>query len=72
MQTSICPKCKNSELVEDAQFCWKCGFELGNYCDNPNCPNPTSKELPDPFIYCPYCGTPTHYTQIGFLQKSEF
>ena len=77
MQTT-CPRCHNNDISENETFCWNCGLELGNCCDNPECvyQGPLSErnvvELPDNFTYCPYCGSQTRFAKIGFVKPLEF
>ena len=74
----ICPKCHNPNVDENESFCWNCGLELGNCCDNPECVYEGANsergvvELPDNFTYCPYCGSETRYAKLGFAVQIEF
>lgn len=78
MEERKCPRC-HADLAEDTPYCWNCGFQLGNYCDNPECvvdeytdPERMIVDLPPHFTYCPYCGSQTHYAKLGFAKQLVF
>lgn len=76
--TAICPRCHNRNIGDNDAYCWNCGLELGNFCDNPSCTSRESiserrvVELPDNFTFCPYCGSETYYARLGVVQTIEF
>lgn len=80
MDTKItCPKCNNPDCGQEDEYCWNCGAELINYCTNPECPQlavldgtEPSVVLPSNFTFCPYCGSPTHFSKIGYTFPLEF
>lgn len=74
-----CPKCGNPNCEADHSYCWNCGIELGNCCENENCfsAGQTDAEhgvldLPDNYVYCPYCGELTRYGKAGHIRETEF
>lgn len=69
MEYRVCPNCGNPEIEEAHGFCWNCGLELGNCCENAEC---QAGELPDKFTYCPHCGSETRYANLGFAERLEF
>lgn len=78
MEERKCPQCHAADLAENAPFCWNCGFELGNYCENPDCVDDefnlddSVTMLPDKFTYCPHCGSQTRYGRLGFAVPLKF
>lgn len=75
----ICPKCGNPDCDVTDNYCWNCGLESGNCCENENCFAAGQTEarngvldLPDNYSYCPYCGEPTRYAKGGFLKEIDF
>ena len=69
MEYRVCPNCGNPEIEEANGFCWNCGLELGNCCENPEC---QAGDLADKFTYCPHCGSETRYAKLGFAVRLEF
>ncbi len=72
MEKTPCPNCGNPNLAPDDRFCWNCGFEFGNCCENPDCQDSDDLTLPDEFTYCPYCGEETRFAKLGFAERIEF
>lgn len=75
----VCPNCHNPNCDATHDYCWNCGIELGNCCENPECPaagltdnDHGVLDLPDNFSFCPYCGQPTRYKAGGYIQQLEF
>lgn len=74
-----CPKCGNSDCDINDSFCWNCGAELGNCCENEECIAAEQTgadhgilDLPDNYVYCPYCGSLTRYGKAGYVVEVNF
>jgi hypothetical protein len=70
----VCVKCGFNDHVTNAKHCQNCGFELLNFCTNPDCesnevPSEEYQAIPYDAKYCPYCGSESTY--FGFLTDSE-
>ena len=75
----VCPKCHNPRCESDHDYCWNCGYELGNYCTNTECPqiglsdvDEYVVQLPSDYAHCPYCGHPSRYALDGYIAPLEF
>lgn len=76
---TTCPKCGNPNCEADHSFCWNCGLELGNCCENPECPvlgatdeDESVVNLNSEYVYCPYCGKETRYATLRLVQQMDF
>lgn len=79
-KAKICPRCDNDQIYEDGEYCKICGVKLVNFCEgfirtdndypdgyqviDPGC----KKLLEGNARYCPYCGKPSHFLNVGFLK----
>lgn len=64
-----CPKCNNPHCEEGDKFCFNCGFELGNRCENSECGR---GELPENYCFCPACGRESRYYLGALIEQVEF
>ncbi len=60
----ICPKCKNEEIADDAEYCEICGASLINRCTNPECGVIGSGKA----RFCKKCGSETEFGKRGYLK----
>ena len=68
-QIKECFFCKTQNTVSEGVLnCKKCGRELFNYFDNPNCQK-YSKTIPDDSLMCPYCGTYSHFSNKSYFRN---
>lgn len=71
-----CPKCHNPHCQEDDNFCFNCGFELGNCCENPDCELNLGAEdlaeLPEDWCFCNRCGKPSRYYAAALIEQLTF
>ena len=61
-----CPKCGNPECREGDSFCFNCGFELGNCCENADCDR---GDLPEHWCFCPSCGHASRYYAAALIEQ---
>lgn len=69
-----CPKCKNEEMGEDAEYCRICGSPLFNLCEgeeiydfNGNYEGLEQHKNFGNARFCEKCGKPTTYLKLKFL-----
>lgn len=74
-QNITCIKCGNPDLVEEADFCYNCGFQLNsNFCTNQmcDCNNGDPFSLPETSCFCDLCGSKTVYYEDGLITPQSF
>ena len=69
-ETASCPRCGNTQMLEDANFCHVCGLPLGNTCS-------CGHTNPSYALYCVTCGSNTrnHWKkamQSGGIRLMEY
>lgn len=72
INTKTCPKCKNSDCLEDDNYCFMCGALLLNFCSDSSCimndnQEDEKTELPPNHRYCPECGSETTFKKQGYF-----
>ncbi len=70
-----CPNCGNHDCSENARYCFNCGNEIGNYCENPDCVSnsgKTPKIVSRTHCYCEACGGKTRNMRLGYITPRDF
>lgn len=68
-ETITCPKCHNPHCEEGDNFCFNCGFELGNCCENSDCDRGI---LPENYCFCPNCGRESRYYAAALIEQIDY
>ncbi|WP_139024143.1 hypothetical protein [Desulfosporosinus sp. OT] len=69
-----CIKCECPELNDDDEYCWNCGYPIGNFCTNDHCVlnNGDPVPCPDNASFCSACGSETTYKVEGLISPIDF
>lgn len=69
----ICSHCGAKNDHARGSFCTKCGNPLLNSCSNENCENFSLQDadIMNDDRYCPLCGAPTVFEQLGLIPTAE-
>lgn len=78
---SLCPRCGNDDISEEATYCKMCGFYLFNKCINDSAYNDSMVNFDygqycgaindGDARYCEHCGSPTILTRAGLVTTWE-
>jgi len=62
-----CPRCGNTDISSDDQYCKYCGLHLFNECSNVNCGKRNDADA----LYCVHCGSETSFFRAGILSERK-